>query len=85
MLSKGRIDAFLFTKNSTKHTLQKENVWHKYKVAGCVNSTDIFMAFTPAAKKHGDVKKMIDTFEQRAELLGHHTLLAQQLAKYGLD
>ena len=50
-LDKKRIDALLFTYNTTMHELNKMQLSHTYRNAGCVNTTNIYMAFTPQAHK----------------------------------
>jgi len=67
-LDKKRIDAFLFTYNTTMHELNKMQLSHKYRNAGCVNTTNIYMAFTP--KMHNEnIQSAMDLFDKKmAEL-----------------
>ncbi|BBN80205.1 amino acid ABC transporter substrate-binding protein [Pseudoalteromonas sp. A25] len=85
MLSKKRIDAFLFTKNSTRYELKQANMWHDYKLAGCVSRTEIFMAFTPATKNQHSIDAMMQTFDTRAAQLNSQRLIQQLLTKYNLQ
>ena len=50
-IDKNRIDAFIFTYNTTMYELDKMRLKNKYRNAGCVNTTNIYMAFTPAKDK----------------------------------
>ncbi|MBD1582289.1 transporter substrate-binding domain-containing protein [Pseudoalteromonas sp. S16_S37] len=85
MLTKNRIDAFLFTKNSTLYELKQAKMWHDFRIAGCVSRTDIFMAFTPNAKEHNAVDDMMLTFDTRAKQLNIQQILEQLLIKYNLQ
>ncbi|MBU2970785.1 hypothetical protein KO527_15645 [Pseudoalteromonas sp. C2R02] len=73
-LDKKRIDAFLFTYNTTMHELNKMQLSHKYRNAGCVNTTNIYMAFTPQAHKES-IQSAMDLFDKNmAELQKNGTI-----------
>lgn len=83
-IDKGRIDAFLFTHNSTRYELNKHNIWHKYRNAGCVSSASIYMAFTPNPALYNDVTTMINTFEQVMVAIDHQQIREKLLSEYKL-
>mgnify|MGYP003385736467 FL=1 len=84
-LDKKRIDTFLFTKNSTVYELKKYNVWHKYRIAGCVSQAKIYMAFSPVKSMSKDISAMIEVFEQQMTKLNETSFTPQLMAKYGLS
>lgn len=83
-IEKGRIDAFLFTYNSTRYELSNNNMWHKYRSAGCVSSADIYMAFTPNPALYDEVNTMMQVFEQRMAAIDYQQEIEQLLVKYQL-
>lgn len=81
-LDKNRIDAFLFTKNSTIYELKQKKEWHKYRLAGCVSQEKIYIAFTPINTAEKDVEAMIEVFEKQMKRLkatGYITLLMKNM------
>jgi len=83
-IDKGRIDAFLFTHNSTRYELNKHSIWHKYRNAGCVSSASIYMAFTPNPALYSEVTMMINTFEQVMVAINHQQIREKLLSEYKL-
>lgn len=83
-LVKGRMDTFLFTKNSTKYELSRAGMWHKYREAGCVNKANIYMAFSPHASIVDETKGMIKYFDKRVSQLKEEKYLEQLLHQYNL-
>jgi len=49
-LQHNRFDTFLFTKNSTIYKINSLNLSKLYKIAGCVSSANIYVAFIPVEK-----------------------------------
>jgi len=68
-LFKKRIDAFIFTKNTTLHELKKENVHNKIRNAGCVSKAEIFIAFTPITPKKTYITNVMNYFNNRMAIL----------------
>jgi ABC-type amino acid transport substrate-binding protein len=67
---KKRVDAFIFTQNTTVYELKNEKIHNKIRNAGCVSKAEIFLAFTPVAKKKAYINKIIQYFNHRmAELI----------------
>lgn len=83
-LEKGRIDTFLFTKNTTYWELSQLGLKERIKIAGCVSKEDIFVAFTPNQNHQHLVAKLINEFDQNMpqlissgktmEILSHYNL-----------
>ena len=82
-LDKGRIDTFLFTRNSTQYELQQLGIWHNYREAGCVTSAPIYMAFTPASCQ-SSIIEMMTVFDQRMLELTQSSFIEQIMTSYGL-
>jgi ABC-type amino acid transport substrate-binding protein len=67
---KKRIDAFLFTNNTTRYELKKEKLDNKIRNAGCVSEAEIFLAFTSVNQRKQHINKMISYFNnQMAQLI----------------
>ena len=82
-LDKGRMDAFLFTRNSTQYELQQAGVWQNYREAGCVSSAPIYMAFTPASCQ-SSINDMMELFDRRMLELTQSSFIHQTMNSYGL-
>jgi len=82
---KNRIDAFLFTYNSTVYTLKNASKWQKFKSAGCVQEAEIYMAFTPQLSKQADVKRMMEVFDENMANLKAGSEIQQVMKSYGLE
>lgn len=83
-LDKNRIDAFLFTYNSTRYELTQNGIWHNYRSAGCVSSADIFLAFTPEQGQSHQVSEQMTFFDMKMEQMNHTLIKEQLLDLYGL-
>jgi polar amino acid transport system substrate-binding protein len=79
-----RIDAFLFTKNTTQYEINKLGWAKDFKLAGCVSKADIYMAFSPDAAVRSKVTSMMNVFETNMKLLKQQGKIEQVLSKYGL-
>lgn len=66
---KGRIDAFLFTKNTTQHELKKAGLEKGIQNAGCVSQADIYLAFTADKEKSEGIDRAVRFFDFRMEHL----------------
>lgn len=82
---KGRIDAFLFTYNSTLFELNKIGAARQLKSAGCVTSADVYMAFSPAAGLEPRVNRMMTIFDQRMQQIKQTDLIGRVMGRYGLQ
>lgn len=83
-LEKKRIHSFLMTYNSTVYELANLNVRDQYRVAGCVNTTNVYMAFTPKGKRQ-EIIQMIKYFDQSMEQLHAHNKIEGIMNKYQLS
>jgi len=84
-LDKKRMDTFLFTKNSTVYELNKYNIWNKYRIAGCVSPTKIYMAFAPVKSTDKDIMTMVNVFDKQMKKLNKTSYISQLMNKYGLS
>lgn len=84
-LQKNRIDAFLFTRNSTVFELNKAGIWHQFKEAGCVSNAKIYMAFSPVASLKDKVSKLIKLFDHKMEAINGSFYKEELMHQYGLD
>jgi len=66
---KGRIDTFLFTKNTTLLELKKAGLAGSIKNAGCVSKAAIYLAFTPHKGKQKVVANAVKYFDAQVERL----------------
>ncbi len=83
-LEKNRMDAFLFTKNSTLfvlHELQKQDV---IKVAGCVSKAPIYMAFTPRVQKKEKIAEIMSVFDNNLTELKKTQYIKKLMVSYHL-
>jgi len=81
---KGRIDAFLFTKNTTLFELKKAGLEGAIKNAGCVSQADIYLAFTADKRKTANVVKASSFFESRMKYLIQSGYVDKLHQKYGI-
>ncbi len=83
-LEKGRMDTFLFTKNSTLFALDKLSKKNTVKLAGCVSKTPIYMAFTPEANKKKRIAAMIAIFDKKLAKLKESKYIEELMKSYNL-
>jgi len=83
-LEKGRMDAFLFTKNSTLFALHKLQKQSNIKEVGCVSRAPIYMAFTPLANKKGKTSIMMSVFDRNLAALKKTPYIKNLMASYHL-
>jgi len=84
-LQHNRFDTFLFTKNSTIYKINSLNLSNEYKIAGCVSSANIYMAFTPLKKHEKEVKSIIKYFDNKMKELKQSNKIQKIMERYGLD
>jgi len=84
MLTAKRIDSFIFPYAATQYVINTTLNPELFKIAGCLASSDIFMAFTPRGEKQGQVRVLKHLFDQRIQQLEQSGYIAELLARYGL-
>jgi len=93
-LRMGRIDAFLFTYNSTIHALNQLNIKDRVQVAGCIKDrvqvagcdyqAKVYIAFTRSKDTGVDIIKLQKYFDQKMATLITSEKLPQIMQSYGL-
>lgn len=83
-LDKGRMDLFLFTHNTTIFELTRLGKRDDYRNAGCVNMTEIYMAFTPNLRREQN-RDIIKLFDKRIKELHESGAIQAIMASYQLD
>ncbi len=85
ILDLGRIDAFLMTYNTTVYTLKLRAVAQAYRLAGCVSSAKIYMAFSPAESQRAQVQELMTYFDEKMLELKISGQLEHIMNRYGLE
>jgi polar amino acid transport system substrate-binding protein len=80
-----RIDAFLFTKNTTIFELEKEKLNSQIRNAGCVSQADVYLAFTSVSQKQSQISKVIKYFDNEMDALIKTNEIDNILLKYGIQ
>ncbi len=80
-----RIDSFLFTFNSAVYFMDKHNLAYKYRSAGCVSLTKVYLAFTPDPVQLKKVNQIMDYFDKQMVLIKASGQLQIIMDKYGLQ
>lgn len=80
-----RIDAFVFTYNSTVYEMNQQGWQDNFRPAGCVSSAKIYMAFTPAIGKQVEVEEMMEYFDKKMEEMKQSGQLDTIMQRYGLE
>jgi len=83
-LEKGRMDTFLFTKNSTLFALHKMRKQGDIKEAGCVEKAPIYMAFSPVPSKQMKISVMMSVFDRKLSALKNSQYIKKLMASYHL-
>lgn len=83
-LEKGRIDSFLFTKNSTWFTLHRLHKQGYIKEAGCLSKEPIYMAFTPVSSNQEKISMMMSVFNNKLSAINKTQYLKKLIASYHL-
>jgi ABC-type amino acid transport substrate-binding protein len=83
-LKKGRIDSFLFTKNSTFFSLHLQQKQGYIKEAGCLSKEPIYMAFTPVISKQEKITMMMSVFNNKLSAIKKTQYLKELIASYHL-
>lgn len=84
MLSRKRLDTFLFTYNSTIFSLQQLNLESSYREAGCVSSEPIYMAFSPNPDQSDQIDELMRFFDRRMQTLKETGQIESIMKSYGL-
>ena len=82
---KKRIDTFIFTLNSTLHTLKLEGLHDQFVNAGCVTKAPIYLAFTPINQPNIDLAAAMSFFDKRMSELTNNGTISAILAKYEIE
>ena len=80
-----RLDAFIFTLNTTQYTLKTESLSSQIKNAGCVSQAPIYIAFTSVVKEQALVENLIAYFEHRMTVLEDRGVINSILNKYQIE
>ena len=81
---KGRIDAFLFTQNTTLFELAKTGLDGVIKNAGCVSEAEIYLAFTANKDKAEKISSAINFFDHRIVQLRQSGFINKLMRQYGI-
>lgn len=81
-LHKNRIDTFIFTRNSTLYELRKIGLLDEVKIAGCVSSAPVYIAFSPAKQNRDLSHSLATAFDQRMLQLIKEDKVNSILGKY---
>lgn len=84
MLLKGRIDTFLMTRKTTLLELKHSNLSDQIHEAGCLNKSNIYIAFTPSLEKSLKVMSLIKVFEQEMAKYNVNGDVEKIMSKYGI-
>ena len=80
-----RIDAFLFTLNTTNHEIKKAGLQNIYRSAGCVSKSNIYIAFSPAESVWAEVDELIKVFDEGIKNLRRTNQAEDILSVYGIE
>jgi len=83
-LKKNRMDAFLFTKNSTLFALHKLQEQSEIKAAGCVSKAPIYMAFSPIDQKRNKIEAIMTVFDKNLTKLKKSQYIKKLMSSYHL-
>ena len=84
-MQKGRIDTFLFTKNTTLFDLAALDLTDTVSVAGCVSEANIYIAFTADIRHRALVSSLIEAYDARISQLKDSGSLDPIFAAYGIE
>ena len=84
-LDAGRFDTFLFTHNTTLYEMKMLGMENKYRLAGCVSSAKIYMAFSPEKSQTSRVERMIKYFDKKIAELKRGNKITQIMRRYDLE
>ncbi|NQY34655.1 MAG: transporter substrate-binding domain-containing protein [Alteromonadaceae bacterium] len=84
-VSKNRIDSFLFTYNSTIYELNRLGIANNFRSAGCVSTTNVYMAFSNKGTNQQEITQMMAYFDQRMVQLHQKGIVQKIMDKYQLN
>lgn len=84
-MNAGRIDAVLYTKNSTASELAIMGVADDYREAGCVTEDKLYAAFTPESGDSNVVQSMMDVYDKRMVELKSTGKIAEIMKAYNME
>jgi len=82
MIAANRLDAFIFTQNTTRHQLNKMGINQNYINAGCVSEEKIYMAFSSDQSLAGKVNALKKYFDEKIIDLYRSGKIDEVLNKY---
>ena len=85
MLDSGRLDTFLFTRNTTLFEFKRHGILDRYRIAGCVVPSPIYMAFSPVDTMKLQVDRLKTFFDQRMGEMESNGDAARIRAAYGIE
>ena len=80
-----RIDTFVFTYNSTRYEINRNNLKFDYKEAGCFTENKIYMAFSPSDKNKNEIDDMLSYFDIKMVSLKRSGEINKIMSNYGLN
>lgn len=85
MLEIGRLDTFVFNENSVLYYVRKNTEWtDKIRLAGCVSSAPVYMAFSPAEHSEEKVKAAATYLDQQISRMKSDGTVSKIMDRYGL-
>lgn len=84
LLTKKRIDTFVFTRNTSVWELGQLNIKQQVREAGCISKENIYLAFSPSAEQRYRVSKLIGEFDKHMAHLRESGTMNKILANYEL-
>ncbi|MEH6347448.1 MAG: transporter substrate-binding domain-containing protein [Bermanella sp.] len=85
MLQVGRVESIIMTYYTGSHYLNNNHLSEDIKVSGCIDSQDLYLAFTPNKNMKDKVKKIMAVFENGISELKKVNYFEGLLKKYKLD
>lgn len=83
-LLKGRIDSFIFTKNTTIYALKELGLNNKIINVGCVTKVPVFFAFSPKKINKVNVDSVISFIDKRLITLEKNGVIHSLYQKYNI-
>lgn len=84
-LYSGKADVVYFSYYSTLDLLNKTQKIHSVRLAGCIERSEIYLAFSPNPKNTERSQRLMSAFETGIASLSDNTFINSLLKKYQLD
>ncbi len=85
MLQVGRVESIIMTYYTGSHYLNKKHLSEEIKVTGCIDSQDLYLAFTPNPGDKDKVEKLMEIFERGIKEFKKENYFEGLLKKYNLN